>query len=77
MLLVPDISYAEAHETMNKIFKNFQNDEYLKNKIFTYSISFGIVAVEKENRLSASDILGIADERMYENKRARKKNRLV
>jgi diguanylate cyclase (GGDEF)-like protein len=75
MLLVPDISYDEAHEKMSEIFENFQNDEYLKDKTFTYSISFGIFAVGEKNKLSASDILGIADERMYENKRARKKNR--
>jgi diguanylate cyclase (GGDEF)-like protein len=75
MLLVPDMSYDEAIMTMSRISQSFQNDDYLKDKVYTYSFSFGIVAVDSQNKLSASDILSIADERMYENKRLGKKNR--
>jgi GGDEF domain-containing protein len=77
MLLVPGMSYDDTNERMGEIFYNLENDEYLKDKTFTYSISYGIIAVDKENKLPASDILSIADERMYENKRERKKNRLA
>jgi len=73
MLLVPDVDYDFAYETMNKIYANFQNDEYLKDKTYSYSISFGIVAVGSDNELPAGEILGMADEKMYENKRMRKK----
>jgi len=75
MLLVPDTTYDKAENRMHEVFLNFQNDEHLKDKTFSYSISYGVVGVEKENKLSASDILSVADERMYENKRTRKKNR--
>jgi len=75
MLLVPNIDYDEAHAAMLKIYNDLQNDEYLIDKPYTYSVSFGIVAVGPENKMGASDILSIADERMYENKRLRKKNR--
>ena len=75
MLLAPSISYDEAFASMNKIYQSFENDEYLKDKSYAYSISFGIVAVGINNKLPASDILSIADERMYEHKRMRKKNR--
>jgi len=75
MLLAPKVTYAEASLKMSNIYINFQNDSYLKDKPYSYSISFGIVAVERENKLSASDILSIADEKMYENKRMRKKER--
>ena len=75
MLLVPDIDYDDANTTMLKIYADLQNDEYLNGKPYTYSISFGIVAVGPDNIMTASDILSIADERMYENKRMRKKAR--
>ena len=75
MLLAAGISYDEAYVGMSKIYQNFQSDKYLKNKTYSYSISFGIAAVETKNKLSASDILSIADERMYENKRMRKRAR--
>ena len=75
MLLVPDIDYDDANTTMLKIYGDLQNDEYLNGKPYKYSISFGIVAVGPDNIMTASDILSIADERMYENKRMRKKAR--
>jgi GGDEF domain-containing protein len=75
MLLAPDISYDEAHNIMKKIYQNFQNDEYQKDKVYSYSISYGITAVEPDNKMAAGDILSIADEKMYENKRANKKAR--
>lgn len=75
MLLAPDISYDEAQARMTEIYHRLQNDEYLNDKEYTYSISFGIVFVGEDNGLSASEILGLADERMYEHKKMRKKNR--
>ena len=75
MLLVPDINAPEADDRMNEVQNAIQNDEYLQGKSFYYSISFGIVAVDKSNEMPPSGILSIADERMYEHKRARKKER--
>ena len=73
MLLIPDIGYDAAFETMSRIYENFSNDEFLEDKAYSYNISFGIVAVESDNTLPAGEILGTADEKMYENKRTRKK----
>ena len=75
MILASDVSFDEAQEKMDIIYDNFENDEYQKDKDYSYSLSFGIIAVGTENTLSASDILSIADERMYEHKRMRKKIR--
>ena len=75
MLLVPDLDYDAAHATMLRIYDDLQKDEYLKDKPYTYSISFGMVDVGQDNEMGSSDILSIADERMYENKRMRKKAR--
>jgi len=75
MLLVPDISHDEAQSVMDKIYENCSNDDYLSDKTYFYSLSFGIVEVDAANNQSAGDILSIADSRMYENKRMRKKTR--
>ena len=75
MLLAENISYIEAHIKMKRIYDNFRCDEYLKDKKYIYSISYGIIAVDKNNKMSSGDILSIADERMYEDKRAKKRGR--
>ena len=72
MLLVPDTGYDEAFAIINNICHNIQNDAYLKEKAYSYSISFGIAIVETDNKLPSSDILSIADERMYKHKRFKK-----
>ena len=43
--------------------------------LYHRSISFGIINVDESNTLSTSDILAAADERMYEYKKAHKKER--
>ena len=75
MLLAPDISYDEAHAAMSRLCGEFEKAPYLKDKEFTYNMSFGIVAVDTDNVLPMTDILGIADEKMYEYKKMRKKAR--
>jgi len=76
MVLAHNMGYEEAEIKMNQMYKKFQNDDYLMDKLYTYSISFGITAVENDSNLSASEILSLADERMYENKRMRKRERM-
>jgi diguanylate cyclase (GGDEF)-like protein len=75
MLLEPDASEEEAHASMSRINNSLQNDESLEGKSFTYSLSYGIVAIDPDNKLPSSDILSIADERIYINKQMRKKAR--
>ena len=75
MLLVPNIGHDEAHAIMKGIFESFTNHPYLVDKEFSYSMSYGIVAVDIDNELPASAILEMADERMYENKRMKKMQR--
>ena len=75
MLLAQNTDYYGAQVEMESIYRNLQSDEYLKDKSYEYSISFGIVTVAPDNTKSASDLLSIADERMYESKRAKKRAR--
>lgn len=42
------------------------------NRAYPASISFGVVQVEENNKLPASELLAIADDRMYQYKRAHK-----
>ena len=75
MLLVPNESSYKAHNRMSELLSAIQNDEYLIGKEFSYSISFGVVAIDEKNQLSSSEVLSIADARMYKHKRGRKKAR--
>ena len=75
MMLIPDIGFNETSSRMSELQIAINTDEYLHDKDFIYSISYGIVEIEEGNQLSSSTILSIADERMYEHKRARKMNR--
>jgi len=77
MLLAPDYSYEETYARMEVIFNNLKNDEYLSDKDYYYSLSFGVVSVNEFNTLSPSTILSLADERMYEQKQLRKKVRVI
>jgi diguanylate cyclase (GGDEF)-like protein len=74
MLLVPNITHDEAYARMNRVCYGLRNDNYLVGKEYFYRISFGIVIVDENNTLPSSDILSLADERMYANKRAWKKS---
>ena len=75
MLIVPDFDFDMAHERMREISSAIEHDEYVSNKDYEYSLSFGIVAVDEDNEYPSSMILSMADERMYVHKRARKKER--
>ena len=76
MMLIPHMDYYTVYNSMNEIYENLAHDDHLKGKTFTYSISYGMVEIGPDNILTVKDILNIADERMYENKRIRKKLRL-
>jgi len=76
MALIPDVGSNEVEKTTAAIYNNLSNDEYLIDKEYSYSISFGFVEVDVDNTLHSSVILNNADERMYESKKARKKARL-
>ena len=76
MALIPDVGSNEIEEISAEIYNNLSTDEYLSDKEYSYSISFGLVEVDTDNTLHSSVILNNADEKMYESKKARKKARL-
>jgi len=76
MVLVPDAGSKEVEDKTAAIYNYLSNDDYLADKEYTYSISFGFVAVDEDNTHPSGTLLSIADERMYESKKARKKARM-
>lgn len=75
MLLAPGVSAAEAEARMQEICDRMREGFAKKQKAYDCNMSFGSVEVNRENTLSASRLLGIADERMYAVKRENKRNR--
>ena len=75
MLLIPKFTYDKTLSHMNDLYSMIRKDNSLQSGRFTYSISYGIVYVEKNNKLPSRDILSLADSRMYDCKRERKKER--
>ena len=73
MLLVPGVGYDEAYCRMEEVCRVIAADEYVADKEYFYNVSFGVAHSDEE--ASASKLLSLADERMYENKRANKKTR--
>jgi diguanylate cyclase (GGDEF)-like protein len=72
MLLSRDYSVGDAEtklENLRNALISF-NDE--PDNFYNHSLSYGVVGVETGNTMSASELLGIADEKMYKYKRAHK-----
>jgi len=73
MLLAPDVGFDAANKKMieiSKILKTYRHD---CDKDFRYSISYGIAVVDENSKLGASDILHVADLRMYDHKQYNKR----
>jgi diguanylate cyclase (GGDEF)-like protein len=80
MVLVKDadLPSSELCDIFEKVRKNLaastpKDEDGLD--VYPRSISFGIVLVDKDNELPPEDLLSLADERMYEYKKAHKKER--
>ena len=77
VLLVPDINYETANAIMNSLCWDFQHDEYLNKKEYDYRVSYGIAAVDAESKMTKSEMLSLADERMYAYKRMKKARQIL
>lgn len=74
MLLVPDIGEAEAAPLLEALSRDF-NENDAENRPYDANISYGVVEVRPGCGLSAGNILSLADERMYRQKREYKRQR--
>lgn len=73
MLLLPDTELKEAYELMENFYNALRSDDYLQDKEYYYSASYGIASAIEDDIRSASELLSLADERMYNFKRMKKK----
>ena len=74
MVLAPGYNKQQSEVRMDEIRTALMEKSKLNGRRYLSSLSFGVVEVDKDNSLAASDLLSVADERMYEYKRA---NRIV
>ncbi|QAT43252.1 sensor domain-containing diguanylate cyclase [Aminipila luticellarii] len=70
MILAQDWNAAKAKERMEVLRNRLINGDFARNHSYERSISYGVVEVRADNLLSESALLSIADERMYEYKKA-------
>ncbi|MCL2363106.1 MAG: diguanylate cyclase [Defluviitaleaceae bacterium] len=75
MLVALDHDNSEAETKMEQIYTNLSQVPILEGKTYSYSISYGIVAVDVDDTRTTSEILSLADDNMYLNKRMKKKIR--
>lgn len=76
MILAKGLSDYEAIRRMEGLRNNMINSNFEERPFFIHSISYGIIEVSGDAKMSASDILSIADDRMYEYKREHKKRKI-
>ena len=74
MIMTQGIDEDKSIKRMETLRSNLINSNFAEG-CYAHSISYGIVEAGEDTTLSASDILSIADERMYEYKRKHKKRR--
>ncbi len=74
MILAPGLSFLQMEQGIEGIRSQIMAQKGWK---YIRSISYGIVEADADSTLRVSDLLGIADERMYEYKRAHKEERNV
>lgn len=72
MILCTDISYQDALERMDKMYKEMRRRTAKDQKLYGCNLSFGVVEVFPDSNYSSNLVLSIADERMYEFKRHNK-----
>jgi diguanylate cyclase (GGDEF)-like protein len=76
MVLIENMNAEDVEKRFfllrEELYENSPSEEKCS---YRFSISYGIVEVEQHCLLSASDLLGLADERMYHFKRAHKAQR--
>lgn len=72
MMLIRHTSVEQAHARLEEMRASLAEDF---EGGYDRSFSFGLVGIDQDNTKSASLLLSIADESMYEDKRSRKKKR--
>lgn len=72
MLLIPDKGMSVISEHMEEVCSLFTEEHKQNDTPYVANISYGLAEYSPGSDMTASVLIGIADERMYENKRQNK-----
>lgn len=72
VIVFPDTTEQSADFAMNRIHKNIQEIQKQLKRSYKMSVSYGVVEVNAENKLSRDEIFIEADKRMYQMKMKRR-----
>jgi diguanylate cyclase (GGDEF)-like protein len=75
MILAQGWSMSAAEERLEDLRSRLIGYNDLPGSFYNHSMSYGVIEVEANNTLSSSELLSVADEKMYEYKRAHKAQR--
>jgi len=73
MVIFPERSEKEVWDLLKSAIASLQELNKANHRPYYCNISFGCIEVDENTMLNVSEILGVADERMYEYKKANKK----
>jgi diguanylate cyclase (GGDEF)-like protein len=75
MLLSRSRDMVEAEETLEALRDGLINESRKPGNMYNHSMSYGVIQATIGGRFTASELLAVADEKMYEYKRAHKMQR--
>ena len=75
VLLIPDLDRSAVHDRMEVLRTELVNWRSADDRPYMRSFSYGAVGSDEMGELNASDLLSVADERMYDFKRRHKTER--
>jgi diguanylate cyclase (GGDEF)-like protein len=77
MLLAQNWTLKDAEAQLENLRAKLTEYDDLPDFLYHHSLSYGVVETDFDNTMSASELLGIADEKMYRYKREHKMQRQV
>jgi diguanylate cyclase (GGDEF)-like protein len=77
VIVLKDIDLIKCEIVWDRIVQSYQNINMQENRKYEISVSHGAVALDEFKEKDIDDIIKIADERMYEEKREMKKNATI
>ena len=75
VVMVPDYDEGRAQRMMNRLEREIAREREIHNTGFEISASMGYAITSESDDRNLNDFINLADERMYENKKAKKAQR--
>jgi GGDEF domain-containing protein len=75
MLLAPDYTETQAEARLADLRERLVGHSQDADAQYNHSLSYGVIEVQKGNSMTASELLSVADEKMYNFKKSHKAQR--